>query len=221
MDAFVTDYFERYKFKTIRTEQFHTFLNKNLLYPNNIEFNTDEWFYLEGLPVNSITIKSKRLDLMRSYAKRTNAGEDIFAPVKKIRWIRGKGKKKKRRETYTEQLNTRAFITQEWQTYLRNLSLGIDTARLEQIDQYAHFSEANDELKFEWFLLNIKKENRSIRDKLKVFLVETGRRKYILPLYRALCANAKDKVWAEQVFREAMGGYHSVSRNSIASLFNQ
>ena len=221
MDAFVTDYFERYKFKTIRTEQFHTFLNKNLLYQNNIEFNTDEWFYMEGLPVNSITIKSKRLDLMRSYAKRTNAGEDIFAPVKKIRWIRVKGKKKKRRETYTEQLNTRAFITQEWQTYLRNLSLGIDTARLEQIDQYAHFSEANDELKFEWFLLNIKKENRSIRDKLKVFLVETGRRKYILPLYRALCANTKDKVWAEQVFSEAMGGYHSVSRNSIASLFNQ
>lgn len=100
MDAFVTDYFERYKFKTIRTEQFHTFLNKNLLYPNNIEFNTDEWFYMEGLPVNSITIKSKRLDLMRSYAKRTNAGEDIFAPVKKIRWIRVKGKRKTQRNLY-------------------------------------------------------------------------------------------------------------------------
>ena len=125
MDAFVKAYFDQYKFKTIRTELFHTFLNKNLLYPNNIEFNTDEWFYLEGLPMNSITIKSKRLELMRSYAERTNRGEDIFAPIKKIRWVKVKGKKKKRKQPYTEQLDTKAYITQEWQTYLRSLSLSI------------------------------------------------------------------------------------------------
>ena len=219
MDAFVKAYFEEYKFKTIRTELFHTFLNKNLLYPNNIEFNTDEWFYLEGLPMNSLTIKSKRLELMRSYAKRTNRGEDIFAPVKKVRWVKVKGKKKKRKETYTEQLNTKAFITQEWQTYLRSLSLSIDTAKLDQMDRYTKFSEANNELKFEWFLLNIRKENRSIRPKLKVFLIETGRRKYILPLYRALAVYPTDKEWARSVFKEAQGGYHSVSRNSISEVF--
>jgi leukotriene-A4 hydrolase len=219
MDAFVKAYFDQYKFKTIRTELFHTFLNKNLLYPNNIEFNTDEWFYLEGLPMNSITIKSKRLELMRSYAERTNRGEDIFAPVKKIRWVKVKGKKKKRKETYTEQLNTKAFITQEWQTYLRSLSLSIDTATLDQMDRYAKFSEANNELKFEWFLLNIRKENRSIRAKLKTFLIETGRRKYILPLYRALAVYPTDKQWAIGVFKQAQGGYHSVSRNSISEVF--
>jgi len=219
MDAFVKAYFDQFKFKTIRTELFHTFLNKNLLYPNNIEFNTDEWFYLEGLPMNSITIKSKRLELMRSYAERTNRGEDIFAPVKKIRWVKVKGKKKKRKETYTEQLNTKAFITQEWQTYLRSLSLSIDTATLDQMDRYTKFSEANNELKFEWFLLNIRKENRSIRAKLKTFLIETGRRKYILPLYRALAVYPADKQWALSVFKEAQGGYHSVSRNSISEVF--
>ncbi len=219
MDAFVKAYFDQYKFKTIRTELFHTFLNKNLLYPNNIEFNTDEWFYLEGLPMNSITIKSKRLELMRNYAERTNRGEDIFAPVKKIRWVKVKGRKKKRKETYSEQLNTKAFITQEWQTYLRSLSLSIDTATLDQMDRYTKFSEANNELKFEWFLLNIRKENRSIRAKLKTFLIETGRRKYILPLYRALAVYPADKQWALSVFKEAQGGYHSVSRNSISEVF--
>jgi hypothetical protein len=219
MDAFVKAYFEQYKFKTIRTEVFHTFLNKNLLYPNNIEFNTDEWFYLEGLPMNSITIKSKRLELMRSYAERTNRGEDIFAPVKKVRWVKVKGKKKKRKQPYTEQLDTKAYITQEWQTYLRSLSLSIDTARLDQMDRYAQFSDANNELKFEWFLLNIRKENRSIRPKLRTFLIETGRRKYILPLYRALAVHPEDKEWARSVFKEAQGGYHSVSRNSISAVF--
>ena len=219
MDAFVNAYFEQYKFKTIKTEVFHTFLNKNLLYPNNIEFNTDEWFYLEGLPMNSITIKSKRLELMRSYAERTNRGEDIFAPIKKIRWVKVKGKKKKRKQPYTEQLDTKAYITQEWQTYLRSLSLSIDTARLDQMDRYAQFSDANNELKFEWFLLNIRKENRSIRPKLRTFLIETGRRKYILPLYRALAVHPADKEWARSVFKEAQGGYHSVSRNSISAVF--
>ncbi len=220
MDGFVKDYFQYYKFKTIRTEIFHTFLNKKLLYPNNIEFNTDEWFYLEGLPLNSIAIKSKRLELMRDYADQTNRGDDIFAQVERYRWVKIKGKNKKRKESYMEQLDIKNFNTQEWQTYIRNLSLRIDTTHLDQIDQYAHFSEANDELKFEWFLLNIKKENRSIRSKLRVFLIETGRRKYILPLYRALCLNSKDKVWAKQVFNEAKGGYHSVSRNSISAVFD-
>ena len=87
------------------------------------------------------------------------------------------------------------------------------------MDRYARFSEANNELKFEWFLLNIRKENRSIRPKLKVFLIETGRRKYILPLYRALMMHPTDKEWARSVFKEAQGGYHSVSRNSISEVF--
>jgi aminopeptidase N len=219
MDAFVKQYFETYKFKTIRTEGFHTFLNQQLLYPNHVEFNTDEWFYLEGLPVNSIVIKSKRLEFMRKLAARTNTGEDIFAPVKKIRWVKVKGKKKKRKEVYIEQLNPSLYITQEWQTYLRNLSLSIDTNRLDQMEVYTHFNKANNELKFEWFLLNIRKENHSVRPDLALFLKETGRRKYILPLYKALCEHPKDKSWAYSIFKQANGGYHSVSRKSIEAVF--
>ena len=219
MDAFVKQYFETYKFKTIRTDAFHTFLNQQLLYPNKINFNTDEWFYLEGMPINSIVIKSNRLQFMRMLAARTNAGEDIFAPVRKYRWIKIKGKKKKRREVTLSYIRSSDFVTQEWQTYIRNLSLSIDTSRLDQIQAYTNFNKANNELKFEWFLLNIRKENHSIRPDLALFLKETGRRKYILPLYKALCEHPKDKGWAVSIFKQSKGGYHSVSRKSIEAVF--
>lgn len=219
MDAFLKEYFNKFQFKTIRTDLFHTYLNKELLYPNNIEFNTDEWLYMEGLPTNAIEIKSMRLETMRNFAKRTNAGEDIFCPIQKVKWVPIKGKKKKRRQSIIEQLNPSDFVTQEWQTYLRNVSMAIDTQTLDQMEQYTHFSDANDELKFEWFLLNIKKENRSIRPKLASFLIKTGRRKYILPLYRAMCSNPNDKLWVRKIFNEAKEGYHSVARKSIQELF--
>ena len=132
---------------------------------------------------------------------------------------KNKGKKKKRREVTLSYIRSSDFVTQEWQTYIRNLSLSIDTSRLDQIQAYTNFNKANNELKFEWFLLNIRKENHSIRPDLALFLKETGRRKYILPLYKALCEHPKDKGWAVSIFKQSKGGYHSVSRKSIEAVF--
>lgn len=221
MDAFMHAYFEKFQFQTIRTDVFHTFLNKQLLYPNNISFNSDEWFYLEGLPENAISIKSQRLNYMRDLAKRTNQGEDVFAPIKKISWVKVKGKKKKSKVTKIEQLNPANYITQEWQTYIRNLSADIDTNTLDKINAYGRFTSSNDEIKFEWFMLNIRQKNLSIRKELRAFLLTRGRRKYILPLYRALCQHPSEKKWAFTLYSEAKGNYHSVSRSSIKKLFGE
>ena len=54
---------------------------------------------------------------------------------------------------------------------------------------------------------------------LKEFLKATGRRKYILPLYEALCKNPSDKTWALSVYKEAKGGYHAIAQQSVAEIF--
>ena len=77
-DAFLENYFNAHAFETITTEVFLGYLNKELIEPNNIDFNAKEWIYEPGLPENCIEIKSERLDEMKSLAERVNAGENIF-----------------------------------------------------------------------------------------------------------------------------------------------
>ena len=48
---------------------------------------------------------------------------------------------------------------------------------------------------------------------------KVGRRKYLLPIYKALASNPEDKLWAKKVFDNSKAYYHAVSRNSIAKLF--
>ena len=78
----------------------------------------------------------------------------------------------------------------------------------------------NSEVMAEWFVLNINCGNREIRPEIEKFISKVGRRKFLLPIYKALVKNPEDKVWAKKVFDKSKAYYHAVSRNSIAELFN-
>ena len=61
-DPFVKAYFADHQFQTLTTEAFVIYLNDHLLTPNELAFNTEEWIYGEGIPVNSVKITSDRFD---------------------------------------------------------------------------------------------------------------------------------------------------------------
>jgi hypothetical protein len=112
------------------------------------------------------------------------------------------------------------FIVQEWQTFIRGLSDDISIVKLNYLDATFNFSTwGNSEVMAEWFVLNIHRENRAIRPAIEKFISKVGRRKYLLPIYKALVNNTDDKVWAKKVFDNSKAYYHAVSRNSIAKLF--
>jgi hypothetical protein len=54
-----------------------------------------------------------------------------------------------------------------------------------------------------------------VRPSLEKFLTITGRRKFLLPLYKALSKNADDKMWAMKVYQTARNNYHPVSVGSV------
>lgn len=216
LDVFLKKYFEKFKFSTITTQTFEEFLNKELLEPNDFSFNTHSWIYEEGLPKNCYKIKSKRLDAMRDLALKANSGASVFKPKLTYKYVKVKGKKKKKRVPVTIQIERNQFMVQEWQTFIRNLSPKVSIEQLDEMDHYMHFSTCgNSELMYEWYLLNIREGNRSIRPEMKAFLEKVGRRKYILPIYKALSKNKEDKQWAKEVFAKAKDQYHAVSKNSI------
>jgi aminopeptidase N len=207
-DIFINNYFENYKFKTLTTETFEVYLNKNLLKPNNIEFNTKEWLYEKGIPKNCFKIISPRLIEVEKLAKEFANGKNIF-------------KKKNKKTRKYEYLKKDKFITQEWLTFIRKLPINLAVNQMEEIDKKLNFKNSrNAEIMTEWFVLAIQTGYKDIRPEMSRFLQKVGRRKFLLPIYKNL-AKSKDKsnlVFAKEVYTKARPYYHSVSKKTMDDL---
>jgi aminopeptidase N len=201
-DTFLKGYFDAYAFKTITTEDFITYLNKELLEPNSVAFNTNEWIYETGLPENCVTLTSDRLDKMKTLSNRVNEGENIFT---------GSFANSKRGD----------FTSQEWQTFIRGLDQSIPNEMMNKIDAQFKFStEGNPALKSDWFYLAIKSGNKKLRPEAAAYLNKIGRRWYIESIYQA-CKDSEDPddlAWGKSVFEEAQKNYHFVSKSTIQEI---
>ncbi|NRA61729.1 MAG: leukotriene A4 hydrolase C-terminal domain-containing protein, partial [Psychrobium sp.] len=71
-----------------------------------------------------------------------------------------------------------------------------------------------------WYLLSLRAGYDAIYVPLKAYLIEIGRRKLIVPLYKKLAESQKGKVWAQQVFKIARPGYHPLAQGSVDDILN-
>lgn len=217
-DQFLNSYFKEFSFKTVNSKMFVTFLEDNLLKPNKIKFNHKEWIYQESLPTNCIEIKSGRLNRMRDFALSFSKGIDVFAPKVNYRFIKIKGKRK--RKKIIEQIKRNDFIVQEWQTFIHSLPKKISKTKLKKLDAYFSFKDCgNSEIMTDWFVLGIQNDYSELNPEIRKFLNKVGRRKYLLPIYQAMLSNKKTASMTRGIFEANKDNYHAVSRNSIAELF--
>lgn len=204
-DHFLKSYFNDHQFQTLTTEQFREYLNTYLLGPEKITFNTDEWLYKPGIPKNCLKIVSPRFERVQLLADKFAHGEDIFKQPKKR-----KGKKRE------PALNRDQYTPQEWQAFIRRLPSKMAPEKLAIIDEKLHFSNwGNAEVATEWYCLSIRSGYKAVRPALKRFLMRTGRRKFIKPLYETLKENPDDLAWATVVYTEARPNYHPVAVGTI------
>lgn len=201
-DAFLKGYFNAHAFKTITTEDFIAYLNKELLEPNSVTFNVDEWIYQSGLPDNCVKLNSSRLDNMKELAERVNKGENIFT---------GSFANVKRGD----------YISQEWQTFIRNLDDSISNGLMNSIDERLKISkEGNPALKSDWFKLAVRSGNKKIRPEMASYLNLIGRRWYIEGIYQA-CKDSKDAdqlAWGKKVYTSAQKNYHFVTKSTVEDI---
>lgn len=217
LDIFLKNYFRQFAFKTINTSIFSKYLNEHLLSKTNSDFKPDEWIYNEGIPENCIHIRSSRLEKMKQLAERINAGQKALAPKISFKTIRIKGKK--RRKMIVTKIERNDHIVQEWQTFIRELSPTIGSTNMREIDKRLNFAKCgNAELMTEWYVLGIHNNYKQIRPQIKAFISKVGRRKYLIPIYEALCETPENKQWAKEIFSKIESNYHSVSRNTIRKL---
>lgn len=196
-DDFIKNYFHTHQFQTLNTEDFITYLNKNLIEKYNLEVNIDEWVYGPGIPENIPHIASDKF----------NKVDEEVAKVVRIE--------------SPLILNTQHWTTHEWLHFIRSLPPEIDVAALQRLDLTFHFSDSgNSEIKSAWYQLAIKNGYSSfIIPKIEAFLVEVGRRKFLKPIYSAFIGRGQ-RTQALMIYEKARPYYHAISRGTIDGLLN-
>ena len=195
-DAFLTKYFDDHAFKTLTTEDFVVYLNTNLMAPNNLDVNIDEWIYSKGVPNNKIEPSSTKFE---------NVETQINA------WMNG---------TEASSLNTADWSTHEWLHFIRTLDDSkIEVTHLEALDKAFDFTNTNNsEIACAWFEKSLNNDYKAIIPKMTEFLTKVGRRKFLVPLYKTLSQSEEGKLIAKSIYDTARANYHSVSTGTIDDL---
>ncbi len=197
-DAFLKKYFDEHKFQSMSTSRFLEYLNANLLEPNHLDVNVDEWVYGPGLPTNIPVVVSE------NFAK---------VDIQAANFIKGQP---------APSLNTTGWSSHEWLHFILALPDSLSTVQMKDLDKSFGFTKTgNNEIKDAWFKLAINQGyGKEILPSIRSFLVNVGRRKYLTPLYGAMIEKGMIAD-AKSIFAEARPNYHSVSYNTIQGMLDK
>jgi hypothetical protein len=188
-------YFADHVFSSITTEKFIEYLEVNLLKNNKINFSVlqlKDWIYSPGLPAGFRVPESSRFKKVESLAEATLKGQLPGFP------------------------EVKDWSSHEWLHYLRKLEGKSDVKLMEQLDKRFSFGKSrNSEILFQWLYNSLKVGYSPALESTENFLIHTGRRKFVLPLYRELCKTVPGKDLAVRIFSSAAAGYHPVTRQSV------
>jgi leukotriene A-4 hydrolase/aminopeptidase len=197
-DAFVKNYFQKFSFQSMNTEDFLDYLQEQLFDKDSEQFNQlniQEWIYGQGLPANIPKVSSDR-----------------FTAVEKAvnQWKQG---------TTATQLTTKEWSSHEWLHFIRHLPTRMSVGQMEDLDKAFHFTNSgNSEILAAWFIHAIQNNYTAAYPALERFLVNVGRRKFLTPLYQALIKTPEGKTMAKEIYAKARPNYHFVAIHTIDAL---
>lgn len=197
-DTFLKEYFKTKAFQSLSTEEFLVYLNKNLIKDDEAlktEIAADNWVFQPGLPDNSPPVGSDKFKAIDSLLHHWNGSKDasIFNAVK--------------------------LSTNESLYLLSHLAPETGIEQMNTLDQLFKFTDSgNSEILTAWYILAIRLKYKPTYPGIEKFLIQVGRRKYLMPLYKELVKTPEGKVWAGKIYKEARPNYHSVAYGSIDAL---
>lgn len=197
-DAFLKDYFSDHAFGTMNTDTFieyifHYYRDKYDIALDADRFNT--WIHTEGLPG----------DIPQPASSRFEKVDQLIAS-----WLA---------EKILDRPATADWSTHEWLHFLRNLPDSLSKQQMEAVDNFGNFSASgNAEIVTEWAVIAIRNGYEKMDQKIEAFLINTGRRKFLSPLYNELIKTDEGKKRALEIYRKARPNYHFVATNTFDKL---
>ena len=197
-DAFLKDYFSDNAFGAIDTDAFRQYINTYYRDRFNINLKAalfDKWIDQEGLPGNVPAPKSQR-----------------FAKVDQLlgSWLT---------EKKLDKSVSRDWSTHEWLHFLKNLPDDLTAGQMEELDNFGGFTASgNAEILTAWGVISIRNEYERMNPKIADFLINTGRRKFLSPLYNEMIKTAEGREKAREIYQKARPNYHFVATNTFDKL---
>jgi leukotriene-A4 hydrolase len=201
-DAFLLAYFNKFKFQSITTADFVTFVKARLLDQDAAaaaKIPLDEWLYKPGIPAGAPQPKS-----------------DAFQPVDEVAKLWAE------RDAVDTKPRTTEWNTHQWIHFLRALPAQMDAKKIAALDKTFSFSKTgNSEILFEWLTIGVRSRYEPVYPKLEAFLTTVGRRKFVKPLFEELVKTPEGAKRAAEIFAKARGGYHSITAGSVQEVLKK
>lgn len=194
-DAFVRGYFKQFAFQAMTTEAFEDYLKRELLKPEKVHIDLDAWIHQPGLPADAISPTSELFHKVDAEITRFNFG------------------------AFARDLETSKWSAFEWVHFLRHLPKTLMFEQMKELDDAFSFTTSgNSEILAAWFEHCIRNDYQTAHEKLEMFLVNTGRRKFLMPLYGEMIKTEPGIAMALSIYQKAKPNYHSISVRSIDAL---
>ena len=194
-DEFLKNYFKEFAFKSNYTEAFEAYLLENLFQKNGIEPVDDlnEWIYGTGLPASLPVITSRRFLLVDEAIDKCMNDDMAF--------------------------DTSEWSSHEWVHFIKNMPTDLSSGLMKKLDEAFDFTNSgNAEILGVWYVHCARALYSPAFEPMSNFLIETGRRKFLMPIYKELVKTTKGKALAEQIYEKARPNYHFVASSSIDKL---
>lgn len=203
-DPFIRAWFDEHAFETATTADFESFVQERLLstaslLPGQSKVELDRWLREPGLPADA---PSPQSDAM---AEVDQAYEKFLS-----------------KDLSVNQIDYPRWSVQQKLHFLRKIDQRVDDASFAALDRRFRLTGAdNREIAAQWLELSAKRGYAPARSAVERFLVEVGRRKFLMPIYSALIEGPWGLAAAQSIFDKAKGGYHALSRESVQALLRQ
>jgi leukotriene-A4 hydrolase len=193
LERFLADYISRFRFTSITSETFLSFLDEKL--PGlGTSVGADEWLFGIGLPSNAPAFRSPRLEELTRLAEGF-AGERPSAA------------------------SLAGWNPSETLVYLEHLPRPMPAASCEWLDATLGLDgQGNHELLVEWLTIAAASDYEPAFARLREVLLRVGRMKYLRPLFTAMGGSPRTRALGRAIYSEARPRYHALSRRVVASV---
>ena len=192
LDGWLTTWFDKYAFQSATTADLVAFLKGRL--PEG-KVDLEDWLEGVGIPNDAPKPTSDALTVVEAEVARLAAGA---APG---------------------ELTTDGWVTHQWLHFLRSLPEDVSAATLGELDAtFAFTASGNAEIRCDWIVRSIQAGYDGVDASLEEFLMSVGRRKFLSPIYKALCLTAEGKQRARKIYAQARPRYHAVATTTLDTI---
>ena len=197
-DVFLKAYFQHFAFQSVNTEDFISFIRNFYGQEFNIHFDYTffkDWIYSTGLPPSC-----------------PKPSADAFHEVQECLalWFN---------DNRISLPQSSHWNTHQWLHFLHQLPTNLTIQQLRLLDGMAQFTTSgNAEILSTWLVLAVRYGYQEAYPRLKDFLINTGRRKFLLPIYQELMKTPEGEKMAREIYQEARPNYHFVATNTFDAM---